>query len=88
MIYSVVFLLQSKVIQMYIVGSCCSVDPINCVFVVVVLFCFGFTCSMQKFLGQGLNPSYSIDNTKSLTNKPPGNSTIHYFLNSYYLVGV
>ena len=30
-------------------------------------FFFGCTPGMQKFLGQGLNPSHSSDNTRSLT---------------------
>ena len=30
---------------------------------------------MQKFSGQGLNPSHSSDNARSSTARPPGNST-------------
>ena len=35
----------------------------------------GYTRGMQKFLGQGSNPSYSSDNAESLTTRPPRNST-------------
>lgn len=38
-------------------------------FILVVL-----ACSVEKFLGQLLNPSHSRDNTKSLTARPPRNS--------------
>ena len=31
------------------------------------VFCFGCTCSMQKFPGRGLNPNHSSDNARSLT---------------------
>ena len=34
----------------------------------------GHTHDMQKFPGQGSNPSHSSDNTESLTTRPPGNS--------------
>ena len=37
-------------------------------------FFFDCACNMWKFLGQGLNASYSSDNTESLTTRPPGNS--------------
>ena len=40
---------------------------------------------MQKFLGQGLNPCHSSDNTKSLTTRPPGNSCDH-LLTNYWLL--
>ena len=39
-----------------------------------LFFIFGYAHSMQKFLGEGSNPSYSSDASKSLTTKPPGNS--------------
>ena len=35
----------------------------------------GAAHSMQKFLGQGSNPSHSSYNAKSSTTRPPGNST-------------
>ena len=43
------------------------------IYTVFVLFCFGHTCSIKKFPGQGSNlphsrdPSYSSDNVGSLT---------------------
>ena len=40
-------------------------------------------CSMPKFLGQGLNPSHSSDNAKSLTTRLPGNSKNKFYLNQY-----
>ena len=42
-------------------------------------FFFGSTCSMRKFLGQGLILSHSSDNAKSLTIRPPGNSKEDWF---------
>ena len=44
------------------------------------VFLFGYTHSMQNFLGRGLNPhhssdpSHNSDNGRSLTTEPPGNS--------------
>ena len=51
-----------------------------------LLFTFsGHAHSMQKFQGQGSNPSHSSDSTKSLTAGPSGNSIafhiLYYFLN-------
>lgn len=43
------------------------------------LFIFGYACSMQKFLGQGLNPRHSKDKTGSLTARPSGNSLLLFF---------
>ena len=34
---------------------------------------------MQKFLAQGSNPSHSSDNARSLTTRPPGNSSLLSF---------
>jgi len=39
------------------------------------LFVFGHTCGTQNFPGQGLNLHHSSDNARSLTARPPGNST-------------
>ena len=40
------------------------------------MFLFFFSHGMQKFPGQGLNLSFSSDNVKSLTARPPGNSCL------------
>ena len=39
------------------------------------IFLGGHAWGMQKFLGQGMNPHHSSDNTMSLTARPPGNSS-------------
>ena len=39
---------------------------------------------MQKFPGQGANPSHSSDNTESLTARPPGNSHTKLFKKIYF----
>ena len=44
------------------------------------IYLFGYTLGMWKFLGQGLNPNHSSDNTKSLIARPPGNSLFHSIL--------
>ena len=46
-------------------------------FGVCLFFCHAH--SMQKSLSQGLNLSHSSDNTKSLTTRPPGNSSKSYY---------
>ena len=45
---------------------------------------FGRTHGMQKFPGQGTNPSHSSDNAKSLTTRPPGNSQTYATFSSSY----
>ena len=41
---------------------------------------FGCARGIQKFPGQGLNPSHSSDNTESLTARPPGTSRSRFYL--------
>ena len=43
-------------------------------FLCIYFFIFGCIWGVEKFPGQELNPNHSIDNTKSLTPRPPGNS--------------
>ena len=50
----------------------CKAEVFN--FILLLLLVSGHTRGMQKFLGQGSKPSYSSDNAKSLTARPPGNS--------------
>ena len=44
------------------------------IFFFLIFEIFGCTCSMQTFLGQGLNLGQNHDNTLSLTIRPSGNS--------------
>ena len=45
-----------------------------CIYLLIYVFSFGHAYGMQKFPGQGLNPSHRSDNAESLTTRPPGNS--------------
>lgn len=47
--------------------------------------CGGHAPSMQKFPGQGSNPSHGSDSTGSLTPRPPGNSKEHFYMHVLYV---
>ena len=47
-------------------------------------FIFWLCHGIQKFPGQGLHPSHSSDNTKSLTTRPPGNSWMVFYKWTYH----
>ena len=42
-------------------------------------FYFSHAHSLWRFPGQGLNPSYGIDDAESLTSEPPENSQTKLF---------
>ena len=47
-------------------------------FSLLLFFFFGCTHSMRKFPDQGSNLCHRSDNAKSLTARPPGNSSIEF----------
>ena len=67
------------------------VTPVSAFFVLEVSFFFFFffchTQAVQKFPGQGSNPSSGSDNAESLTTRPPGNSCswgFHHHVTRWY----
>ena len=56
-------------------------------FIYLFIYLFiGCTCNMQKFLGQGSNPSHCIDSVEFLTARPPENSPLIIIKWLYFLL--
>ena len=60
----------------------------------ILLYFFGCTHGIHKFLEPGIepmpqssDPSHSSDNARSLTIRPPGNSSIPFFFFFFYFLG-